>query len=214
MSVSADFVAALDDLLQAGAAATASLRTAIGSDPANAPLQGVVQSAADSINNILGTPRTEAVIPSMAQAASTAVSQLIAVARQVGASDLVASLTAHLESAKAAGVGAFPWVWVLGLVAAAAGGYYLWKSQKKTQIANFEAPESVDTRPQLMGMRKSLSRFASHRSSGCRGPKRRALGGGEGRARMGGAEKYEFEPEIRLEGMNRTNKKSFTRRTR
>lgn len=202
MTISTDFVAALDDLLQAGAAATASLRTAIGSDPANAPLQGVVQSAADSINGIIATDRTEAVLPSMAQAASTAVSQLIAVARQVGASDLVASLTAHLEGAKAAGIGAFPWLWVLGIGAVAIGGYYLWKSQKKTQVTSFESPDELpDTRrPQLMGMSKSLSRFASFKgrsSSSCRGPKRRALGA---------AEKYEFEPELRLEGMKRTTK--------
>lgn len=195
MTISQEFLAALDDLLQAGAAASGALRAKLQDSD---PLASVVTSAASTISILSGSQRTDQSLPGLASSAASAVSQLVAVAQKIGDSQTVSDLSARLSRAKAAGIGGMSWLTIIGLAAGAAAIYYLWWNHKKKKaLAAFEYPDPVedDVRPRLKGMSKTLGRFRA-------GP--RSMG------RLGSGKKYEFEPEIRLEGhrgMGRYNKR-------
>jgi len=118
-----------------------------------------------------------------------------------------------------------PWMTIIGVSAGAVAIWYLWKqSQKKKPLDAFEYPEPEgDNAPRLRGMSRALSHFkgssgcskrmGSHSHSSCNpacGPGKLCVKVG-GRptcatkypkraSGMGGLKKYEFEPEIRLEG--------------
>jgi len=138
-------------------------------------------------------------------------------------------LKALLASAGVAAPSTIPWMTIIGISAGAVAVWYLWKqSQKKKPLDAFEYPEPEDDiAPRLRGMSAALSHFkggsgcgkrmGSHSHSSCNpacGPGKLCVkvGGrptctkryGAPRARgMGGLKKYEFEPEIRLEGYGR-----------
>lgn len=97
--------------------------------------------------------------------------------------------------------GGMSWLTIIGLGAGAFAVYLVWSHYSKTKkLGEVEQPEP-DSRHQLRGFTKSLARFKG-RPAGCR-PLGRG-GRGLGRARgLGDTEKYEFEPEIRLEGLRR-----------
>lgn len=93
------------------------------------------------------------------------------------------------------------WLTIIGLGAGALAVYLVWSHYSKTKkLGEVEQPEP-DSRHQLRGFNKSLSRFRGSSAGSCRALGRG--GRGLGRARGLGDGEYEFEPEIRLEGMRR-----------
>ena len=210
--ISQNFVAALDDLLQVGAQASASLRATLEQkDGAGSPLGNVVDSAAAAIANAGQAQRTEQTVPALANAVATAVAQLVSVAQKIGDTELAQSLNAHLQSARASGIGGLPWLTILGVGAGAIAVYYAWRYYTRPRkLGTIERPELPDNRGRLQGMRKSLGRFKASSLGSCRG---RSLGHKSfGRGRLGAPpEKYEFEPEIRLEGYRRRLRKGARR---
>jgi len=105
------------------------------------------------------------------------------------------------QALQAGGYPTFPWLTVLGLAGGAVALYFVWQNYNKTRkIDGMEYPDvTEDNAPRLRGMSQTLGRFRG--SSGCR--------------RLGAAppEKYEFEPESRLEGY-RGNKRRISRSRR
>ncbi len=90
--------------------------------------------------------------------------------------------------------GGFPWLTIIGLGAGAVAIYLVWNHYTATKkLGEVERPEPVDIRHRLRGYSKSLGRLKPA-AMGNRGCKRL------GRGRLGDADDYEFEPEIRLEG--------------
>ena len=210
--ITAELIAALDDIIQAGAQASAKIRAALehmaGTRSATgkeARLIGVVSAQQGILEGARAAARTEQTVPQLLTQARDAVSKISDVAAAMGDSTLANSLKMRVQSIstqmKAAGVG-MPWLTILGVGAGAVALYYLWKSYSKTRkIASFVTPDpepQIGPRVRMMG--KSLSAFRA-------APPCRQLGRGK---RLGGVEKYEFEPETRLEGIQRGSR----RRTR
>jgi hypothetical protein len=87
---------------------------------------------------------------------------------------------------------------IIGLLGGAVALYLIWRQyQKPKRVASMEYPEPEDYGPQLRRASKALSPlrgFGRHSLSG--GCKSRGMGRYAGT----GSEKYEFEPELRLEG--------------
>ncbi len=204
--ITQELVSALDDLLQAGAQASAKLRAALealaSSRSATGQEQGrlnVVAAAQQVLDAVRVGTRTEQTVPQMLSQVRSAVSKLSNVATAVGDSTLANALKMRVQGIttqmKAAGVGT-PWLTILGLGAGAAALYYLWRHFSKTSLGSIERPDDepqIGPRVRMMGMTKSLGAFRS-------APPCRQLGRGKRLGRMGAAEKYEFEPEVRLEG--------------
>lgn len=209
--ITQELVAALDDLIQAGASASASLRSAI--DQMAGPRtweSNSLDEAMGTLNTVKTAARTEQSMPTIISSARDAAIKLQQVAQRVGNSELAAALGVKVEAfkahMKAAGLGT-PWLTIIGLGAGAIAAYYFWKSYtKKKSIASFEYPEPEvdDRRPKLMGLAKSLGRFRGAPALGCGKQKRRSM--------AGVGEKYEFEPETRLEGF-RKPKRGGSRRS-
>ncbi len=200
MAITQELVAALDDLIQVGAQASASIRELV--DRLSAPDQASLDVAMGTLNSVKTSVRTEQSMPTLITSARDAVSKLQDLAGRVGDSQLAGALKVKVEAfssqMKASGMG-FPWMTVLGVGAGAIAAYYLWKSYSKPKkIASFEYPDSdaSDIRPKLQGISRALGRFRSapQKKSSCR-------------PRLGAADKYEFEPETRLEGIHRGSRR-------
>lgn len=86
-----------------------------------------------------------------------------------------------------------PWLTYLGLAAGGIALYLVWSHYQTKSLGSIERPdEPEDFRPRLKGLSKTLGHF---KGRGCsRG--------------LGAAEKYEFEPEIRLEGFRKRHSRS------
>ncbi len=208
--ITQELIAALDDLLQAGAQASASLRAAIENLAGPRSWEtGAVNSAENILNSVKTAARTEQSMPTLIASTRDAAVKLQQVAGRVGDAALESALglriqtfTAHM---KASGLGT-PWLTILGIGAGAIAAWYFWKEYtKKTKIASFEEPESEprdDIRPRLKGMGRALGSFRA--APPCRqlGRGKRTLGG------FGKAGKYEFEPETRLEGFRGKRRRS------
>ncbi len=199
--ISQELIAALDDLIQAGAQASAALRETLERMSGPAGQMNAVAAAQGVIDNVKSAVRTEQTMPTLITAARDAVEKLQNVAHSIGSSDLAGALRTKVDAftaqMKASGLGT-PWLTIIGLGAGAIAAWYFWKQyNKKKSIASFEYPEpdADDIRPRLRGMSKSLGALRSSfgAPSSCR-----QLGRGK---RLGNAEKYEFEPESRLEGL-------------
>ena len=209
MAISQELIAALDDLIQVGAQASAALRSAyevrVQTDPTVLPQLNAVAVAQGVLSSIKIAARTEQSIPVLVQNARDAVAKLASLAGAAGDAALASSLGLKVQAMsaqmKADGLGT-PWMWILGIGAVGIIGYFAWQRySKKRTIASFEYPDSAaeDLRPKLQGLGRALGRLGGascrQRQLG-RGPKRRkSLGAGPS--------KYEFEPETRLEGIQR-----------
>lgn len=214
-TISQELIAALDDLIQVGAQASASLREAVER------LAGPRTWERNSIDVAMGTlgsvktaVRTEATMPSLITSARDAVVKLQDVAQRMNETDLAGTLKMKVEAfsaqMKASGLGT-PWLTILGIGAGAIAAWYLWKEySKKKQVASFEYPEPEvdDIRPRLRGMGKALGSFAKYGKLGANSSSCRPLGRGKRLGRMGAADKYEFEPETRLEGFRGKRRRS------
>lgn len=183
-------VATLDGLIQAGLQAAKALDRGRSSDPR-------VTTAAAALTGVGSAPRSEQSLPGLVSAAQKALAQLRDVAVAVGDSQLAASLTARVQATR---VGT-PWLTVLGVGAGAVALYYLWRYYSKTrQVASFERPELEDPAPRIRRMGRSLGALRGQ-------PSCRQLGRGTRGLGTPPRMKYEFEPEIRLEGYRRRFKK-------
>lgn len=203
--ITPELIAALDDLIQAGARASSALRSRleqlVQGNPAAMPSLNQVAVSAGVLQQVQSAERTEQSVPQLIVHARDAVKRLGIIADQIGDSDLAQSLNARVsaisQQMQAAGVGT-NWLTVLGLGAAAVAAYMLWQHYGKRAVATFSRPEPVDSdlRPQVRGMRRALNSFSNYRPrlSGCNNPRM---------GRFGATEKYEFEPESRLEGYRR-----------
>lgn len=197
--VTAELVAALDDLIQAGAQASASLRSkleqVIGSNPQALPTLNQVAISQGVLGQVRDAPRTEQTVPQLLLKARDAVDRLSTIANQVGESSLANALKMRSQAItsqmQAAGVGT-PWLTIMGVTAGVIAAYYLWKHFNKPKaMGTIEYPDD-DVAPRVRQMGKVLGAFRGRASrSSCRKPK--ALGSAE----------YEFEPEQRLEGIHR-----------
>ncbi len=177
---------ALDDLIQAGATASKALRRAV-SDPA---LMATLDAAQNDLSRV---GRDNLLVASTL--VKSALNSLISVANKVGDTGVAQTLSAKMQ---AAGLGT-NWFVILGLGAGAVALYFLWQhyyGRKSIMTLDRADPEPKrDLRPQIRGMHKALGSFSAL------APSRRL---GSGPRRFGAAtDKYEFEPEIRLEGMRR-----------
>ena len=205
--ITQELIAALDDLIQSGAKASAALRSLLerggSSDPRVRPSLEAVDAADHVITNVRTAARDEQSMPILLNSARDAVTRLQKVAVDVGNSDLANSLALKVQTfsahMKASGLGGTSWLTVIGLGAGLVAAYYVWQNYSKTKkIDSFVYPDDDDdVRPMLQGMSKSLGKFSKFGGSTC-GPK---LGRSGGARRLGGlSKKYEFEPESRLEG--------------
>lgn len=91
--------------------------------------------------------------------------------------------------------GAIPWLPIIGGIVGVIAIYFIWSQNRgATQVDAYEYPEQHDNKHRLMSMSKSLRPMGGRSMKGCK-----PLG------RLGAAahKKYEFEPEIRLEGLHR-----------
>lgn len=92
-----------------------------------------------------------------------------------------------------------PWLTYLGLGAGAIALYFVWQNYTKTKkLGVIDRPdaEEEEIRPRLKNMGRTLGHFKGRSGSSCR-----PMGRGPAKRRgLGGTEKYEFEPESRLEG--------------
>jgi hypothetical protein len=88
------------------------------------------------------------------------------------------------------------WLTIIGLVGGAIAVYFIWQHYQEDKLVDaHDYPEPRDTRMHLRGVRSALGTLA---------PRKRVAGCGSKRmGRLGAAEKYEFEPETRLEGYRR-----------
>ncbi len=196
--ISQELVAALDDLIQVGARASASLREAVEQLSGNHTWAVTAVAASQGvIDNVKAAARTQQSMPTLIAAARDAVAKLQDVAGRIGQTDLASGLKLKVDAftaqMKADGLGT-PWLTILGLGAGAVAAWYLWKQySKKKSVASFEYPEPDDNRRRLKGMGKALGSFKTSfgAPASCR-----QLGRGK---RLG----YEFEPESRLEGFRR-----------
>lgn len=203
--ITPELIAALDDLIQAGARASSALRSRleqlVQNNPAVMPSLNQVAVSAGVLNQVQSAERTEQSVPKLLIQARDAVQRLSTIAAQVGDSELAQTLSGRAQSIsqqmQQAGVGT-NWLTVLGLGAAAVAAYMLWQHYGKKAVATFSSPDpapSSDLRPQLRGMRRALGAFNDYgKRSGCSNPRM---------GRFGTTEKYEFEPEGRLEGYRR-----------
>ncbi len=197
--ITQELIAALDDLLQAGAQASAKLRNAIEQMAGPRTWErDAVSSSAGVIDGVRAGERNEQTIPQMLTQARDAVSRLSDVAQRIGDTALAEALKMRVSTIsaqmQAAGIG-IPWLTILGIGAGAVAAYYLWRHfKKKKALAVFESPEEPDVRPRVRQMGRSLGAFRKFGGSSCKPQLGRS-----GR-RLGGTEKYEFEPEVRLEG--------------
>lgn len=206
--ITQELVAALDDLLQAGARASSTLRSALEQIAGPRSWEHeTIDSAQGVISSVRTASRTEQTLPMLVTSARDAVAKLQVVAGRIGQSDLASALKLKVDTfsaqMKAAGLGT-PWLTILGLGAGAVAAYFLWKQySKKRRIASFVRPDNdaSDTSDRVRMMGRSLGAFRA--KAPCR-----QLGRGKRLGRMGAAEKYEFEPEIRLEGINRGSRRS------
>lgn len=91
------------------------------------------------------------------------------------------------------------WMTIIGLVGGAVAIYFIWKHYQTEQVDARDYPEPEDTRHRIRSMGKALGalRMSSGRTQRC------------GARRMGAPpERYEFEPESRLEGYRRRKARS------
>lgn len=90
------------------------------------------------------------------------------------------------------------WLTIIGVLGGAVAIYFIWKHYKTDKIETMNRPDPEQQRHQLRGMSRALGSFTRMGSSrGCANPRVGRMG------RFGAAEKYEFEPERRLEGYGR-----------
>lgn len=177
---------ALDDLVKFASNALSHLRAA--AQRANDP---EAIGVADQVRSVLAAPQT----PDMVKAAYD---QLIRLATRLKDSDAASQLR---EKLKASGLGT-NWLTILGLGAGAVAAYFLYQHYfGDRKVFSIHRPEPEDPRPRLKGMSRALGSFQRLGS--------RRLGAGP-RRMNGVTEKYEFEPEIRLEGLR--NKRQSRRR--
>jgi hypothetical protein len=94
---------------------------------------------------------------------------------------------------KAGGYPVIPWLTIIGLGAGLVAAYFIWKQYQKPTVV--DAVEYPDTTDQIRAMGRSLGRFQKFGRPALKGCRPRRLGAAD--------EKYEFEPEIRLEGIRR-----------
>jgi len=200
--ITSELIASLDELLQAGTQASISLHERISRMVAENPqiqkYLGIIAAQQSVLTTIRQAQRTEQTIPQILSQARDVAKRLSDIAQLIGESTLANALLMRVQSInaqmKAAGVGT-SWLTILGLGAGAAAVYYLWRHfRKKKALAVFEAPEPDLMRPRINGLKKSLGRL---RSYGAPAPCRQL---GRTKRRLGDGEKYEFEPESRLEG--------------
>lgn len=92
------------------------------------------------------------------------------------------------------------WMTIVGIVGGAVAIYFIWKHYQEEKVVDaYDYPEPQDTRHRVRSIGRALGalRMGSGRLGRC-GPRR-----------MGAPpEKYEFEPEIRLEGYRRRKARS------
>lgn len=87
--------------------------------------------------------------------------------------------------------GPIPWLPIIGVLGGLVAIYFIWSMNTSSkQVDAYEYPEP-DTKHQLRSMSKVMGRLGAPRA-GCKPL-----------SRMGSHKKYEFEPEIRLEGLRR-----------
>ncbi len=91
-----------------------------------------------------------------------------------------------------------PWLTIIGIGAGAVALYFVWKNYKKTKkLDSYDYPDpDNDIRPRIKAMAHSMGRLGGAHKLGTGCGKRRSLNGF-------GDDKYEFEPEVRLEGFKR-----------
>lgn len=171
---------ALDSLLQAGQQAAGALivKATSGLNLQQGSLVGLAQL---TLSQLVGAPKT----PDTAQKAQTAVGQLSSAATAMGDTQTAGYLSQQLQAFKATlqanGVaGGPPWLTIIGLGAGAVAVYLLWQhySGKKKVFDAMSYPDPKPIGPRLKMMGASLGSFR----------------------KFGDPEKYEFEPELRLEG--------------
>lgn len=207
MAITQELIASLDDLLQAGAQASASLRSALEQAVQSGPNPSIIQMLTTLglqqkvISDIRASERTEQTVPQLLSAARAAVDKLSGIAGAIGDSTLANALKMRIQSMSAkmqeAGISTTPWLTILGIGAGAAAVYFLWRHfRKKKALASFEYPDPVDdVGPKVRQMGRSLGAFRG--ASGCKPQARK----GRRLGRLGDAEgKYQFEPESSLEG--------------
>jgi hypothetical protein len=110
--------------------------------------------------------------------------------------------TEYRASLQANGIQTGPsWLTILGVVGGAIAVYFIWKNYQTEEVGSYERPEPSEVRYQMRGVRDALGALGGrHRMAGC-SPRRL---GAPPSARAGStSSKYEFEPEIRLEGYRR-----------
>lgn len=97
----------------------------------------------------------------------------------------------------------FPWLVVLGIAGGALAVYLIWASSRRKKIDGFEYPDPAveDAGARLRGMSRALEPLHSMgsyrpRKKSCRKPAMGRLGAGTTKH----DDKYEFEPEARLDG--------------
>lgn len=197
MAITRELLLALDDLLQTGAQASAKLRAAL--EAAGARVD-VVSQQETIISNARTAERSEQSLPQIVTQARAAVAKLGEVAAQIGDTSLANALKIRVdgisEQMKAAGIGT-PWMMIVGVGAGIAALYYLYQHFNGTKalglISHPDEEEQIGPRVRMLGKALGTLRPRLASSSQCRQL-------GRGKRSMGDAEKYEFEPEIRLEG--------------
>lgn len=112
------------------------------------------------------------------------------------------SATQYKAQLEAQGVAVGPnWLTVVGVVGGLVAIYFIWQHYQKPELVDArEYPEPYENRHRIRSMGKALGafKFGSAGRSSCAGPRL------SGSRKFGGASsKYEFEPEIRLEGYRR-----------
>lgn len=116
--------------------------------------------------------------------------------------------TQTMRNAQLMSASTIPWLTIIGVAAGAVALYLVWKNSQKTKkLDAMDYPDEDEDRtaPRLHNMSKALGHFRGQSFKG------RSFKGRSGCApRMAGAHgkrKYEFEPEIRLEGYKKRKAK-------
>ncbi len=178
--MSPEVIRALDDLVQAAATASSSLRAMLVGDPnvseaprssewlaAHQAAVGLIDSAQQMLSSVDVQAATDATVATV----RAAVAKLVQAANTIGDSATAQSLTARLQALPGTN-----WLTILGLAAGALAIYMLWQNYGKTKkLGEIIRSEPEDIRPRLRSMGKSLGS-------------------------LGRLSKYRFEPESRLEG--------------
>jgi len=203
--ISPDLMVSLDNLLQVAASASATLRSRLESmsilpPPDQQRVLQQVQAAQSVIAGAGAADRSDASFPSIANAVSSAASQLMSAAQAVSESSIAQSLSTQLNDFRArlsaAGLGGMSWLTILGLGAGAVALYFIWQHyQKSKRLSSHEYPDPPAMNgQQFRRMGKALNLRGLGAGTKSMGNCRRGFGDNE---------KYEFEPEVRLEGYRR-----------